>query len=190
MESASNLIVCTDISPPASPAGTRASPSSIPWKHAHCVVENSGLFLLMCYVVQIPPPVLSWPLCYLVKNLCCNTTKQCISGFTGFSSCSAGDWRQIQDYFSAVLKELALLNMQQDNTSGHILAHRILFCIHFNIILMPHTSGQSQWSKEACRKHLAAGLYFREANSARPETNKVRCTMVVVIMVWYYTLHQ
>lgn len=37
-----------------------------------------------------------------------------------------------------------------------------------------HTSGQSQWSKEACRKHLAAGLYFREANSARPRANMMR----------------
>lgn len=34
------------------------------------------------------------------------------------------------------------------------------------------TSGQSQWSNEACRKHLAAGLYFREANSARPKETK------------------
>lgn len=41
------------------------------------------------------------------------------------------------------------------------------------------TSGQSQWSKEACRKHLAAGLYLREANSARPEKpiNKFRLTL-------------
>lgn len=30
------------------------------------------------------------------------------------------------------------------------------------------TSGKSQWSKEACRKHLAAGLYFLEASSANP----------------------
>lgn len=36
------------------------------------------------------------------------------------------------------------------------------------------TSGQSQWSKDACRKHLAAGLYFREASSARPETQIIR----------------
>lgn len=39
------------------------------------------------------------------------------------------------------------------------------------------TSGQSQWSKEACRKHLAAGLYFREANSARPERPGQRRTV-------------
>lgn len=34
------------------------------------------------------------------------------------------------------------------------------------------TSGKSQWSKEACRKHLAAGLYFLEASSANPVVGK------------------
>lgn len=33
---------------------------------------------------------------------------------------------------------------------------------------MPLTSGKSQWSKEASRKHLAACLYLRAANSAKP----------------------
>lgn len=34
--------------------------------------------------------------------------------------------------------------------------------------LTPLTSGKSQWSKEASRKHLAACLYLRAANSAKP----------------------
>lgn len=30
------------------------------------------------------------------------------------------------------------------------------------------TSGKSQWSKDACKKFLAADLYFLVANSAKP----------------------
>lgn len=53
-----------------------------------------------------------------------------------------------------------------------------------------HTSGQSQWSKEACRKHLAAGLYFREANSARPRANMMRhpwCNWLDSTLAYHYT---
>lgn len=42
------------------------------------------------------------------------------------------------------------------------------------------TSGKSQWSKEACRKYFAAGLYFFVANSATPAAhfNFVTITML------------
>ena len=35
-------------------------------------------------------------------------------------------------------------------------------------LLGDRSSGKSQWSKEASRKHLAAALYFWDASSARP----------------------
>lgn len=40
--------------------------------------------------------------------------------------------------------------------------------INIQIAKIILTSGKSQWSKDACKKFLAADLYLRVANSANP----------------------
>lgn len=59
-----------------------------------------------------------------------------------------------------------------------------------SVFMYELTSGQSQWSKEACRKHLAAGLYFREANSANPDVPTSKMNNILEIRSHFSKLYK